>query len=279
MFNLLKSALFATVCCMAVGTTTQAQSFTSPFNYNLTSDETTHTNDVNPLSFDDSTGTLTINGTDADDYYIVDMPYYSIISIVQVGQVKKTLDTYYWYELKSIVFNGRAGNDTFEFTDEAMTRMTYLENNYSSYFSLTCDLRGGAGLDVLSGGVGCDILTGGDDGLEDILTGGPGADLFIEHADVQYVPFYSWATRKWILTETYTNQEYEMILDYSPKYESDMRIFKNNLDEIFNTTSETMFLAEEETTESDANSESSSTSSSGDKTLDNNTLTNTVNRK
>ena len=187
MFNSLKSAVAAAVCLVAVSSAAQAQfSLTSPTLTTTNTTTSTTTTETQMLEFDSEKGILTINGCESSDLCYIDIGTGYRFELSMKTASGMVYGDYAYYQLKQIVFNGNGGNDTFQFTDHAMTTMMKYE---AYYVNLICDLRGGAGLDTLSGGVGCDILSGGNDDEEDILTGGPGADIFLNQRD-RVVKYY-----------------------------------------------------------------------------------------
>ena len=102
MFNLLKTAVYAAVCCLAVGATAQAQyTYSYPSYYYPTYNQ----NDPGyEMDFDSQTGTLTISGTTNDDICTVDMPYgnYISVNLKQVsGNTTTDLDTMYFFTTNS----------------------------------------------------------------------------------------------------------------------------------------------------------------------------------
>lgn len=246
MFQSLKTTLAATFLFLTLTSVTHAQySLTLPDSYNYDSstgntDETfVENNKVTAgFTFDETTGTLFVTGSDFDDDCTVDIKstYWIVVTLTTPGQTQyKYL---YYSELKEIIFEGNAGDDSFAFTENAMDCMSYLKTVTNS-FNLVCDLRGGQGLDYLSGGVDSDILNGGDDDLQDILIGGPGADLFINQRDQYERSYYSWTTRSYNYYQYYVNQEYEMILDFN-QYEGDLEIFADELEESLNSDDSTL---------------------------------------
>jgi Ca2+-binding RTX toxin-like protein len=102
-----------------------------------------------------------------------------------VDDVNGGHDTLYGGNDADVLYGG-AGNDRLEggSGDDALYAMS---GNDSLY--------GNAGRDHLNGGAGNDRLDGGYDHLADRLTGGPGADLFIQHSSVVSGPL----DEDWIL--------------------------------------------------------------------------------
>lgn len=242
MFQSLKSTLAATFLFLTLTSVTHAQySLILPDSYNYDSstgntDETfVENNKVTAgFTFDETTGTLFVTGSDFDDDCTVDIKstYWIIVTLTTPGQTQyKYL---YYSELKEIIFEGNAGDDSFAFTENAMDCMSYLKAVTNS-FNLVCDLRGGQGLDYLSGGVDSDILSGGDDDQQDILIGGPGADLFINQREQHLISYYSSLTQSYNYYQYSVNEEYEMILDFN-EYEGDLEIFADELEEALNPT-------------------------------------------
>jgi Ca2+-binding RTX toxin-like protein len=95
---------------------------------------------------------VVVNGRDGDDSITIDASLDDTAAILSGGAGNDKLTAEHaGYAL----LDGGAGND---------------------------DLLGGAGYNVLLGGTGDDTLDGGDDGVVDLLVGGPGADTFVLHA-------------------------------------------------------------------------------------------------
>lgn len=108
-------------------------------------------------------GVLTINGSDGNDIAEVNQPSKKFVTVALTGVDSKT---YKASDVKSIVFNGLGGDDTFV-------------NNTA----IKSKAEGGAGEDTLRGGRSADDLRGGDDNDQlfgnlgdDYIAGGNGDD-------------------------------------------------------------------------------------------------------
>ena len=152
-------------------------------------------------------GTLTISGTDANDLVTVFVNNRGTASTADdlliaqsshFGRVETA--RYRTTEVSRIRFNGGRGNDTFINFTSLPTEANGGDGDDTLIGGSGNDvLRGGNGNDTLRGGfghdklygeagedrlfgdAGNDTLDGGKDGRKDHLTGGQGADTFVEH--------------------------------------------------------------------------------------------------
>ncbi|MEZ5941527.1 MAG: hypothetical protein R3C18_09060 [Planctomycetaceae bacterium] len=207
-------AVTITACAQAQLISTSSTSLTSPTLTYSTSPDMTYSTPADPyMNLDPETGVLQIDGTIGNDSCIVYTTYQGLYVdlVIAAGKDSRRM----WFdpdEVTRIVFNGGDGDDMFTFSN--LNAMSYYRKTYG-WFDIDCDLNGGRGTDMLCGGVGNDVLIGELDGCKDILSGGPGADLFVECTEQIQSSWYTYKRVEYeILEDVYEEEGDQVIRDY-----------------------------------------------------------------